>query len=150
MRIVFLKIQQNCLANFKGRKIRSTDLIFENFVMILTNQEVLIFTSDFVPFQKIPLSNKDSKFIKLLTVSPTNTLLIFETFLFSLELQEGKFSCEPLEMPFPVINADLEQDLLILMMHKNESNYMLSHYFLINKTQKYTTEICLQDSIDKT
>ena len=148
MRIVFLKIQQNCLANFKGRTIRYTDLIFENFILILTNQEVLILTPDFVPFQKLSLSNKDSKVIKLLTVSSTKTLLVFESFLFSLELQEGKFSCEPLELPFPVINAGLEQNLVILMMHKNDSNYILSHYSLTHKSNQFTTEICLENSID--
>jgi len=147
MNIVFLKMQQNCLANFKGRPIRSIDLIFENFALILTNKEVLILTSDFTPYQKIPLLKKDSKFIKLLTISPIKTLLVFDTFILSLELQEGEFSCEISEMSFKVINAGLEQDLLILMMSKNDSNYVLSHYSLTSKVYQYTAEICLENSI---
>jgi hypothetical protein len=113
--------------------------------LILTNQEVLILTSDFVPFQKIPLSSQNPKFIKLLPVSATKTLLIFESFIFSLQLEEGKIACENSEMSLPVINASVEGDknMLILLQFKNDSEYILSHFSLATKCYQYMTEICL-------
>ena len=78
--------KEEIVINLRERRIEAISLAFQKFLSVVTDQEILIFKEDLVPYKKISLG-RQSKLMSLVNSSQNYFVLSFEEFIFFMQFR---------------------------------------------------------------
>jgi len=87
--LVYLLAKEDVAICLNERRIEDISLIFKKFLSVVTDQEILIFKDNLIPYKKISFG-RSNKFVSLVDSSENLLVLICQDFIFLIQQNKNE------------------------------------------------------------